>query len=342
MHNIRAILKRDLHRLLTVPAAWVILVGLIAIPPLYALVNIVGFWNPYGNTKSIAVAVANEDEGATNAIMGDMNLGKQIVDQLATNDELGWRFMDETQAMDAVRSGTVYAAIVLPKDFSSAMSDMLTGSGTRPQIDYYVNEKANTIAPKITDVGANTIDQTVNSTFVSTVGQVVSNTLNTAIGQGQQTTTQAQQAIVDDITQAKDNVSQLRASIGEIDTAIDQAPAKIDAARQSVATAERVGKDASTALDSSSTLITNATRVPSCCRRHHPVRTSASPPSAAVWSKRSTTSASRSKPAKPSPTPTPRCSANWRRSTTRPSATSSPSSKPTTRTPPTPSTTCPR
>lgn len=259
MHNIRAILKRDLHRLLTVPAAWVILVGLIAIPPLYALVNIVGFWNPYGNTKSIAVAVANEDEGATNAIMGDMNLGKQIVDQLATNDELGWRFMDETQAMDAVRSGTVYAAIVLPKDFSSAMSDMLTGSGTRPQIDYYVNEKANAIAPKITDVGANTIDQTVNSTFVSTVGQVVSNTLNTAIGQGQQTTTQAQQAIVDDITQAKDNVSQLRASIGEIDTAIDQAPAKIDAARQSVATAERVGKDASTALGSSSTLITNAT-----------------------------------------------------------------------------------
>ncbi|WP_179129907.1 YhgE/Pip domain-containing protein, partial [Bifidobacterium adolescentis] len=56
MHNVLQILRRDFKRLVTVPAAWVIMIGLILIPPLYAWFNIYGFWNPYGNTDSIKVA----------------------------------------------------------------------------------------------------------------------------------------------------------------------------------------------------------------------------------------------------------------------------------------------
>ena len=42
MHNVLQILRRDLQRLVTVPAAWVIMIGLILIPPLYAWFNIYG------------------------------------------------------------------------------------------------------------------------------------------------------------------------------------------------------------------------------------------------------------------------------------------------------------
>ena len=69
MHNVLQILRRDFKRLVTVPAAWVIMIGLILIPPLYAWFNIYGFWNPYGNTDSIKVAVANMDEGTDNALL---------------------------------------------------------------------------------------------------------------------------------------------------------------------------------------------------------------------------------------------------------------------------------
>ncbi len=154
MRNIWFILKRDLKRLLRVPTAWVIIFGLTFIPALYAWFNIAGFWDPYGNTSGIRVAVANEDKGADSSLLGKMNLGDQIVGTLKKNHQLGWQFMAKAEAMECVESAHCYAAIVIPGDFSEAMSNVLTSTSTRPQLDYYVNEKANAVAPKITGVGA--------------------------------------------------------------------------------------------------------------------------------------------------------------------------------------------
>ena len=45
MGNIFKVLRRDFLRLFKVPAAWVILFGMVFIPPLYSWYNIVGFWD---------------------------------------------------------------------------------------------------------------------------------------------------------------------------------------------------------------------------------------------------------------------------------------------------------
>ncbi|WP_052400137.1 YhgE/Pip domain-containing protein [Bifidobacterium bombi] len=97
MRNAFAIVKRDILRLLRVPAAWVILFGLVFIPPLYSWFNVLGFWDPYGNTLNIRVAVVNQDRGADNEIMGKANLGNQIVSQLKGNSQLGWRSWTRTK-----------------------------------------------------------------------------------------------------------------------------------------------------------------------------------------------------------------------------------------------------
>ena len=173
MHNVLQILRRDFKRLVTVPAAWVIMIGLILIPPLYAWFNIYGFWNPYGNTDSIKVAVANMDEGTDNALLGKVNLGDQIEGTLKSNDQLGWEFMGKANAMEAVESGDCYAAIVIPSDFSEDLANVVTNSKHRPTLEYYVNEKASPISPKIIDQGATVVDRTVNNTFVSTVSDVL-------------------------------------------------------------------------------------------------------------------------------------------------------------------------
>ncbi|ATO40751.1 hypothetical protein BA20089_00025 [Bifidobacterium asteroides DSM 20089] len=76
MNNVMAIVRRDIVRLLRVPAAWVVLFGIIFIPPLYAWFNIAGFWNPYGNTSSIEVIVANNDRGTDSQTIGKMNMGR--------------------------------------------------------------------------------------------------------------------------------------------------------------------------------------------------------------------------------------------------------------------------
>ena len=70
-------------------------------------------------------------------------------------------------------SGEYYAAIVIPKDFSEKLTSMLTGDFEQPELTYYVNEKKNAIAPKVTDTGAETIEEQLNETFVATVSSTL-------------------------------------------------------------------------------------------------------------------------------------------------------------------------
>ena len=63
MKNIWNIFRADWRRLTASVVAVVVLLGLCLVPCLYAWFNIAASWNPYGNTKALKVAVANNDKG---------------------------------------------------------------------------------------------------------------------------------------------------------------------------------------------------------------------------------------------------------------------------------------
>lgn len=163
------IFKRDVLRLLRNPVAMVITIGVCIIPSLYAWYNIEANWDPYGSTEGVKIAVANEDAGVETELTGELNAGDQTIDKLKENHDLGWVFTDAKKAEEGVRRGDYYAAIVIPRDFSEKLTSMLTGDFEQPELTYYVNEKKNAIAPKVTDTGAETIETQLNETFVGTV-----------------------------------------------------------------------------------------------------------------------------------------------------------------------------
>lgn len=255
MGNVFDVVHRDIRRLLRVPASWIIVFGLIFLPPLYAWFNIIGFWDPYGNTQSIHVSIANEDTGTHNEIMGTMNLGNQIVKQMKSNDALGWQFVDTGTALDQVRSGKSYAAIIIPKDFSSRISEIISGGSQRPILEYYVNEKANGIATKITDTGANTVDRQVNNTFVSTVSSVISNLANTT---GKDVKTQTNSSVTQTVAAlrtAQGDIGKTRGTIAHLNSTLNAVPNQTQQARQSLQNANATSKQASDALRKTSSLI---------------------------------------------------------------------------------------
>lgn len=176
------IFKRDILRLLKNPVALVITIGICVIPSLYAWYNIVANWDPYGNTANIKVAVANNDQGTSNEYVGELNAGDETVSKLKENDQLGWVFTDADAAVEGVKSGEYYAAIVIPDDFSANLTSMLTGTFTQPQLEYYCNEKKNAIAPKVTDTGAETVEEQINETFVATVSETLVEKIQNAAG----------------------------------------------------------------------------------------------------------------------------------------------------------------
>ena len=157
------IFRRDVRRLLKNRAATLVMIGVCLLPSLYAWFNI----------AANMVAIANCDTGAKTDVI-TMNAGDSIVEKLKENKSLGWQFVSEEKAKEGVQAGDYYAAIVIPENFSSSLVSILSGDLKRPKLDYYVNEKKNAIAPKITDTGATTVQQQINDTFSATASSAVS------------------------------------------------------------------------------------------------------------------------------------------------------------------------
>lgn len=240
---------------MSVPAAWVIIIGLSVVPSLYAWFNIVGFWNPYGNTQTIEVSVANEDTGARNDLMGTLALGDQIIATLKSNDQMGWKFTTKDAALHDVKAGDSYAAIVIPADFSTNVASIVSGDFTQPELDYYVNEKLSAIAPKVTDVGATTIDTQVNSTFVQTVSKVVASTLKTKLADMGGKLETAHGSIGASLQTARTKVSTAEDSLKDMAADIDASRAKVASASTTLTKTTALLKDAGAAATTGSDLL---------------------------------------------------------------------------------------
>lgn len=173
MRNIIAIFKRDLSRIRGSVVALIVAVGLVIVPTLYAWFNIAGSWDPYGNTGNLKVAVANSDDGyMSDLIPVRVNIGDTVVSALRENDQLDWRFVSESDAVEGVRSGEYYAAVVIPENFSSRMMTVFSSDAEHAEIVYYENQKANAIAPRVTDKAASTVRQQIDETFAKTISDV--------------------------------------------------------------------------------------------------------------------------------------------------------------------------
>ena len=180
MKNIIEIFRNDIKEVFRKTNTWIIIVGLIFLPSMYAWPNILSSWDPYGHTNNIKVAVTSEDDGAT--VDGkELNLGKSLVEGLKNNKNLDWQFVsNKQQAEDGVRIGDYYASIVVPKNFSQDMTSVSRTEPKRAAIEYTVNEKINAISPKITNSGASAIANNISKNFVETANGIIFEKLHEA------------------------------------------------------------------------------------------------------------------------------------------------------------------
>ncbi|MED1510235.1 YhgE/Pip domain-containing protein [Bacillus proteolyticus] len=214
MKQIWRIYKTDLRNVAKHWAAIVIVLGLMILPSLYAWFNIKASWDPYGNTKGIQIAVSNQDVGS-NLRGKDINIGKEIVDSLKKDKNFGWKFVDEKQAIYGVERGDYSASITIPKDFSEKIATVLNENPQKPEIDYYVNEKVNAIAPKITAKGASGLTEEVSKNFVKTANGEIFKIFND-LGIDLETN-------LPSIEKVKDLVFKLEAQFPEMNTLMDKA-----------------------------------------------------------------------------------------------------------------------
>lgn len=216
MKNIFQIFRRDIKRIAGNWVAVIVIIGVALIPSLYAWFNIAANMDPYSHTQEIHIAVTSCDVGTRNKMTGYINAGDSIIDNLKKNDALGWTFVDEKEAIEGVRAGNYYAAIVIPEDFSKSLVSVLSGKIESPVIQYYLNEKKNAIAPKVTDTGASAIQREVNETFVSVASEAITEMLEQSAGSAQEDIDKLRRNSIADIRQARESLSGQRMLLSRI------------------------------------------------------------------------------------------------------------------------------
>ena len=221
MKQIIEIFKSDIKEIFRKVNTWIIIIGLIFLPSMYAWPNILSSWDPYSHTNNIKVAVISEDEGAT--VEGkNVNLGESLITNLKGNKNLDWQFVSsKQQAENGVKIGDFYASIVIPKSFSSDITSITRGELKKATIEYTVNEKINAISPKITNSGASALANTIGKNFVEVANGVIFEKLHEA-GVKFEENLPAIEQVKEKINNFNDNFSHYENALNELIGKVDR------------------------------------------------------------------------------------------------------------------------
>lgn len=242
MKNILNIFKTDINNIRKKRAAIVVIVALMILPSMYAWFNILPSWDPYSNTEDVAIAVVNNDEGTT--VEGEsLNVGDEVILSLLDNKSMGWQFVDEEEASEGVEKGDYYASIVIPKDFSKKLASVLDDEPEKPELDYYINEKINAIAPKVTSKGASGIVESIESGFIKVTNEAIFTAFND-IGVEIETNRLSIENLRDAIYELEENLPEIEMLLSTADQDLEKVEESVGKANDGVKRAEDISRDA--------------------------------------------------------------------------------------------------
>ena len=179
MRNVFRIFRNDLAAFGKHFFALLIILAICILPALYAWFNIYAFWDPYGKTGEVQIAVVSDDKDYMDAEGNVVNMGRDLVQKLQADENIGYVVLDDAdQAINDVYEGKYYAAVIVEPDFTYSMYNFLTTETDSPTITFYKNEKPNAIAIKIVEAAADSVKQNVNEQYIEAMVETLFGKLN--------------------------------------------------------------------------------------------------------------------------------------------------------------------
>lgn len=185
----------------------VAIVVLMLLPLVYGALYLWAFWDPFGHTNKMPVALVNSDRGAV--ISGEQfNAGAEIAKSLTADGGLDWHVVDLSEARNGVDHGKYYFMVELPPDFSAAIASPVTGQPKKASLIAFYNDANNYIS---TSIGRTAIGQVLNAVSSRISGQAVNHMLSVVVSSGA------------GIKQAADGAAQLDDGAGQLVAGLDSA-----------------------------------------------------------------------------------------------------------------------
>ncbi len=262
MKTIKKIFFDDVVSLAKNFFALTIVVGICFLPALYAWFNIYSNWDPYGNTGALKFAAVSLDEGFTTEDGEYHNQGDTIIENLHENTAVDWQFVESSdEAIEGVYSGKYYAAVVVDKDFTYNMYNVLTEEVNRPTLLFYENQKKNPVATKISDTVVQTLQNNINVAFTEVVVSRAfsgASELSAKLDEkgGIDSVVAKLESLSADLTnyqntinQIIENDAQLQIALGAAETDVNNLEQQAQSAANAVANSSNVSQNATTTIN---------------------------------------------------------------------------------------------
>ncbi|AJF68275.1 YhgE/Pip domain-containing protein [Streptomyces vietnamensis] len=143
---------------------------------LLSLLYMGGILSPNDHLDELPIALVNEDQGGP--LPGQReNLGKQITDEIvsvgSSRTTIDWHRLDLAAAQDAMASGKVFGALVVPKDFTASVAALTTNRATvRPTLTVLTNPGLGSLGSSL----ASQINQSAAHQASLTIGKQLATT----------------------------------------------------------------------------------------------------------------------------------------------------------------------
>ena len=214
MRNIFTIFKNDFRALSRHFLAFTIILSILFLPALYAWFNIYAFWDPYGKTDEINIAVVCNDRDYMDDDGKIINIGNELVTELKEDPHFGFVFLDDAdKAVDDLYAGKYYAAVIIEPDFTYNMYNFLNTDMSSPTINFYLNEKTNAVAVKVVEAAGDKVKQCVNEKYIQAIVETLFGKFN-SFSEGVQGGTT--------VDMLKTTLSKIDRNLEQYDNTIDQ------------------------------------------------------------------------------------------------------------------------
>lgn len=188
------------------------------IPFLYAIFFLKSVWDPYGDTKSLPVAVVNNDvpvdyQGKT------LDVGAQTVKKLKHNDQLGWHFVSTAQAKDGLKHDKYYTVVTIPKNFSKNAATVLEAHPHKMHLKYTTNDSLNYLSQVISGIGVDKLDKQIRANVTNAYASAVFDQIKT-VGKGFSKAAGGATQLSDGTATLDDGVSQYTVGVSAVNKGV--------------------------------------------------------------------------------------------------------------------------
>lgn len=168
--NVIHLIVAELKAIVSKPRNIVVMLAVMCVPLLYAGMFLYSFWDAFGETGKLPVAVVNQDQGAE--IAGKtLNAGSDLVKKLKKNKEFKWQFVSEKEAQSGFKNNRYFMIVSIPSSFSKNATTLADGNVKPAHLIYRLNADYNFIASRMADAGVKELKSRVSNEITKTYAE---------------------------------------------------------------------------------------------------------------------------------------------------------------------------